>query len=296
MPGGVQSMTGYSRATRHVAQGTVTVELRSINHRYLDVGARLPDGFSEFEGEVAPLLRTQLKRGRVDVSVSVQLTGGKARLVTLDETLAKAYHAQLVRLKRRFGLKGQVLLEHLLALPQLMTVAENPAQRQAIWAQVKRVLQEALRQLVARRRAEGQRLVKDVRANLQLIRTRARTVRARLPKAASLQRQQLRARLKGLFDGTTASVSSSQLQEVLAMVRETDVNEELVRLDSHLVHARQVLGGAPAAGKTLDFIAQELMRETNTLGAKANDATIARCVIDIKGAIERIREQAQNLE
>lgn len=292
----VQSMTGFSRATRHIPQGTVTVEMRSINHRYLDVGARLPDGFSEFEGEIAPLLRTQLKRGRIDISVSVQLTGGNARRVMLDETLAKAYHAQLVSLKRRFGLKGQVLLEHLLALPQLLTVAENPSQRHAIWAQVKRTLQDALRHLLVRRRAEGQRLVADLRAHLQLIKTRLKTVRARLPQAATHQRQQLRARLKGLFDGATASVSTSQLQEALAMVRETDIHEELVRLDSHLAHANQVLGGAPAAGKTLDFIAQELMRETNTLGAKANDAIIARCVIDIKGAIERIREQAQNLE
>lgn len=292
----VQSMTGFGRATRHVPQGTVTVEMRSINHRYLDIGARLPDGFSEFEGELAPLVRARLTRGRVDISISVQLTGGHARRVIVDETLAKTYHAQLVSLTRRFGLKGAVSLEHLLSLPQLMTVAENPAQRQVLWAHIKRTLHEALRQLVARRRAEGRRLVADLRAHLQLIRTRLRTVRARRPQAIAHQRQQLRERLKGLFDGATASVSTAQLHEALALVRETDINEELVRLDSHLAHAQQVLGGAPAAGKTLDFIAQELMRETNTLGAKANDAIIARCVIDIKGAIERIREQAQNLE
>lgn len=292
----VQSMTGYSRVTRHVAQGTVTVELRSINHRYLDVGARLPDGFSEFEGEIAPLLRAHLKRGRVDVNVSVQLAGGNARRVMVDETLAKTYHAQLVSLQRRFGLKGGVALEHLLALPQLMTVAENPARRHALWAQVMRTLREALRHLLAQRRAEGRRLVADLRSHLQLIRARLNTVRARLPQAAAHQRQQLQLRLKSLFDGVTASMSNAQLHEALAMVRETDINEELVRLDSHLAHSQQVLRGAPAVGKTLDFIAQELMRETNTLGAKANDATIARCVIDIKGAIERIREQAQNLE
>jgi len=292
----VQSMTGYSRVTRHIAQGAVTVELRSINHRYLDVGARLPEGFSEFEGEITPLLRTHLARGRIDVGVSVQLSGGNTRRVMLDEPLARAYHAQLVSLKRRFGLKGSVALEHLLALPQLMTVAENPAQRQALWEQVKRTLRQALRQLLARRRAEGRRLVADLRAHLHLIRARLKTVRARLPHAAARQRQQLRLRLKGLFEGATASVSNAQLHEALALVREADVNEELVRLDSHLAHAQQVLRGAPAVGKTLDFIAQELMRETNTLGAKANDAIIARCVIDIKGAIERIREQAQNLE
>ena len=292
----LQSMTGYGRVTRHLPQGTVTVELRSTNHRFLDIGARLPDGLSQFDSELAPLLRAQLKRGRVDATVSVQLAGGNARRVLLDETLAKAYHAQLVGLARRFGLKGQVSLEHLLSLPQLMTVAENPAQRQAIWAQVKRTMQEALRQLSARRKAEGRRLAKDVRGNLQMIRARMRTVRARLPRAAAHQRQQVRARLKGLFDGATASISAAQLQEAVALVRETDVNEELVRLDSHLAHVQQVLQGATAAGKTLDFIAQELMRETNTLGAKANDAIIARCVIDMKGAVERIREQAQNLE
>lgn len=292
----IQSMTGYSRVIRHLAQGLVTVELRSTNHRYLELSYRLPEGLSEFEGAIAQLLRAHVKRGRIDVSVTVQLARGSTRRLVVDNALAQAYHAQLLELKNRLGLKGSVTLEHLLALPQLVSLSDNHAQRQALWKDVEEALQEAAQQLLARRRAEGRRLSQDILAQLRTITTRLKAIRTRLPKAAASQRAQLRQRLKGALGEAGASVSSAQLHEALAVVRDADVHEELVRLESHLTHAKQVLRSAQAVGKTLDFIAQELTRETNTLGAKASDAAVARGVIEIKGAIEKLREQAQNLE
>lgn len=139
-------------------------------------------------------------------------------------------------------------------------------------------------------------MAQDILAQLRAITACLKAIRARLSLAAASQREQLRQRLKGALGGAGASVSPAQLQEALAVVREVDVHEELVRLASHLTHAKQVLRSAQAVGKTLDFIAQELTREANTLGAKASDEMIARDVIEIKGAIEKIREQAQNLE
>lgn len=292
----LQSMTGYSRVTRRIPTGLVTVELRSTNHRYLELGLRLPEGWSEFEGAVAQLLRAHLKRGRVDVGVTVKPTRGGARRLVVDADLAQAYYRQLAELSRRLRLAGSVTLEHLLALPQVISVSDDHAQRQAMWQDAEQALKAAVRQLVVRRRAEGRRLVQDIRAQLRTIASRLRSIRARLPKAAAYQRQQLRKRLAGVLSETGLAASTAQIQEALAVVRDTDIHEELVRLESHLSHAQQVLRSAATAGKTLDFIAQELTREANTLGAKASDAGIARCVIDIKGCIEKIREQAQNLE
>ena len=146
------------------------------------------------------------------------------------------------------------------------------------------------------RRAEGRRLVKDIRAQLRAITQRLVMIRARLPKSAAQQKQRLQQRLKTVLGETAAASSSARIHEALALIKDTDIHEELVRLDSHLTQADQILSKQSSVGKTLDFIAQELMREANTMGAKANDAVIARCVIEIKGAIEKIREQAQNLE
>ena len=292
----IQSMTGYSRATRHTPQELVTVELRSTNHRYLEIGHRLPDGLVEFEGQIAQLIRSHVRRGRIEVSVTVQGPRGTTRRVALDEALAQAYHERLLELKSRLGLKGSLTLDHVLALPQVLSVTDDQAQRQALWPDIRQALQAALRKLLTMRRAEGRRLIKDIRVHLRLIKARLAVIRARLPKSAAQQRQRLQHRLKAMLGDAPAAASSALIQEALALIRDTDIHEELVRLDSHLTHVEQTLRGQPSVGKTLDFIAQELMRETNTMGAKANDAIIARCVIEIKGAIEKIREQAQNLE
>jgi len=292
----IQSMTGYSRATRHTPQELVTAELRSTNHRYLEIGHRLPDGLVELEGQIAQLIRSHVRRGRIEVSVTVQGPRGTTRRVALDEALAQAYHERLLELKSRLGLKGSLTLDHLLALPQVLSVTDDQAQRQALWPDIRQALQAALRKLLAMRRAEGRRLITDIRVHLRLIKARLAVIRARLPKSATQQRQRLQQRLKALLGDAPAAASSALIQEALALIRDTDIHEELVRLDSHLAHVEQTLRGQSAVGKTLDFIAQELMREANTMGAKANDAIIARCVIEIKGAIEKIREQAQNLE
>ena len=292
----IQSMTGYSRVTRHVASGPVTVELRSTNHRYLEIGYRVPDGLAGFEGQLTQLIRGQVRRGRIDVSIVVQSPPGTTRRVVLDEALAQACYERLLELKIRFGLKGGLTLDHVLALPQVLSVTDDQTQRQVLWPDIHRALQESLRRLLSMRRAEGRRLVKDIHIHMQAIKKRLAAIRARLPKSAGQQKQRLHQRLKTSLGDAAVTASSALIQEALALIRDTDIHEELVRLDSHLTHMEQTLHTQQTVGKTLDFIAQELMREANTMGAKANDAAITRCVIEIKGAIEKIREQAQNLE
>ena len=290
----LQSMTGYSRVSRHTPRGMVTVEARSTNHRYLEISQRLPDGCGGLEGQVAQMVRSRLQRGRVDVTVTVQSRQAAAKRVACETALAEAYHATLLQLKARLGLKGQVTLDHLLALPRLIEVVEESDQRQTMWPAVRRVIEEAVTGLLAMRKREGQRLLKDLRLQTGGMRAALKAIRARLPQSVVQQKRRLQERIATLVGGS-ASVAV-QIQEALAAVKDLDVHEELVRLDSHLTQLQQLLTGGRPIGKTLDFLAQELMREANTLGAKANDAVIVKRVIEVKGAIERIREQAQNLE
>ena len=291
----IQSMTGYGRAARRTAAGSISVELRSTNHRYLDIEQRLPAGATTLQGRLAEVIRGSLRRGRIELTVALHGGPLDRRRVTFDEALLDRYYQALVALKARFGLKGPVTLDQLLALPQAVLVSDDRAPTDQLWEPIRRTVQGALAELVRARQREGARLVADLRRQMQLIARHARGVKAQLPKAVAAQQRHLRARLRELL-GSQGSVPMSQLEGAVALVKEADIHEELVRLESHLTHMRQTLARSQLVGKTLDFIAQELMREANTIGAKANDAEAARHVVQLKGCIERIREQVQNLE
>jgi uncharacterized protein (TIGR00255 family) len=288
-------MTGYGRAAKQTAVGDVTVELRSTNHRYLELDARLPHGLAALQSRLTELVRRQIRRGRVEVQVAVQFDRRDRRRVLFDAALLERYHAALVELKHRFGLKGDVTLDHLLALPQALSVSEERTPAEALWEPLRQATEAAVRELVRSRRREGAELVQDLRAQLAAIERHVRAVKRRLPKAFEQQRRRLRERLRELL-GSGSPASSSQLEQAAALAKDADINEELVRLDSHLAHVRQSLAGRELIGKRLDFIAQELMREANTMGAKVNDAEAVQHVVEIKGCIEKIREQVQNLE
>ena len=288
-------MTGYGRAMKRTRTGSVTVELRSTNHRYLEVDQRWPNGFTALQGRMVELFRSHMRRGRIEALVFVQSGQHNQRQVALDESLLSRYYEALLALKGRFGLKGGVTLDHLLALPQAVTVLDVRPSTEHLWGLIRQTAEAAVEELIRTRQREGGKLIADLRRQIQSIGRDVRAVKARLPKALEQQRRQIRARLHELL-GAKAKASTSQLEEATTLIREFDVHEELVRLESHLSHMRQTLTSVGAIGKRLDFIAQELMREANTLGAKVNDAQAGRHVVDIKGAIERIREQVQNLE
>ncbi len=291
---GIQSMTGYGRASRRTPIGQVTVELRSTNHRYLEVEQRLPNGLTALQGQVVELVRACVKRGRIESVVSIQARHGESRRVVFDETLLQRYHDALVSLKARFGLKGPVTLEHLLALPHAVTVAEDRPQLDGAWDAVRPSVEAAVQDLVRARTREGARLVADLRKQLLAITRHLSAVKRGIPKATEQQRIHLRKRLKELLGRDNGA--ASRFEEAVALVKEADIHEELVRMDSHLAQMRERLISSQPMGKQLDFIAQELMRETNTMGAKVRDPGLAHHVVEIKGRIEKIREQGQNLE
>ncbi len=291
----IQSMTGFGRAMRNGAKGSVSVELRSTNHRYLEIDQRLSNGLSSIQGFVAETLRQHLKRGRVEVSVAVHSDRGSRKRPVFDEELAQRYHELLIQLQSRFGLKGQVSLDHLLSFPNIITLTEDRVPIEEMTETIHATVQTAVQDLLDKRRKEATRLTKDLRNQIASIEKHARVVVKRLPVAMREERDRLRKRLRVLL-GAKAVSSVQQLEEALALIKEADVNEEVVRLQSHLKHLRQTLTSPGPIGKLVDFIAQELTRETNTLGAKVNDADAARSVVAMKECIEKIREQAQNLE
>ncbi|MBI3011505.1 MAG: DUF1732 domain-containing protein [Candidatus Omnitrophica bacterium] len=214
-------------------------------------------------------------------------------------------------------MKDHVRLDHLLSLPQALTISEDRIPPERFWEPIRETVQTAARELVRARSREGANLTADLRRQVRSMERHLGAIKRRLPKALAEQRRRLRGRLQELF-GSGATVSTGQLEQAVALVKEADVHEELVRLESHVAYMRQTLAAPPPAsarrkraasvevafgnqagggvGKRLDFIAQELIREANTMGAKVNDPEAVQHVVDIKGCIERIREQVQNLE
>ncbi len=292
---GIQSMTGYGRSSRRTPLGTVTVELRSTNHRFLELEPRLPNGLASLQGRLTELLRTAIRRGRVEATVTLQAPRGSQRRVAFDEPLLSRYHEALLGLKNRFGLKGAVTLDHLLALPQALAVFDEGLPIEQAWTAIREPAQAALKDLVHARRREGAKLADDLRRQVAAIERCRQRVKRRLPQALKRQRQQLRRRLPELLR-PHVKLSSSQLEQAAAFARETDIHEELVRLDSHLTYIRHALATEPLVGKRLDFIAQELVREANTIGSKVDDPHAAHEVVEMKSCVEKIREQVQNLE
>jgi uncharacterized protein (TIGR00255 family) len=244
---------------------------------------------------LADLIRSRVRRGRIEAVVGVQLNGGDQRKVVFDEELLARYHEALVGIKGRFGLEGTVTLEHLLALPQALVISEERMPTEQLWGSIRETAEVAIRELVRARRQEGAKLVRDLRKQVQAIERAVRAVKRRLPKALEDRRRHLREQLQGLL-GPGASGSMGQLKQALALIEDADIHEELVRLESHLAFVRSTMSSQQLVGKRLDFIAQELMREANTMGAKVNDPEAAQHVVEIKGCIEKIREQVQNLE
>jgi uncharacterized protein (TIGR00255 family) len=292
--GSIQSMTGYGRASRRTAAGTVTVELRSTNHRFLELETRLPNGMAALQGRLAALLREQLRRGRIEAAVTLHGVPGDRRRIAFDEALLGRYHRALVELKGRFGIKDAVALDHLLALPQAVTVVEERLPAERLWDAIRETARAAVADLVRARQREGAKLIADLRRQLRLIEQHVRSIKAQLPKALAHERRQLRRQLRALLG--TKSPGTAALEQAVALVKDVDVHEELVRLESHVAYMRQTLAGRQLVGKRLDFMAQELMREANTTGAKVDDPLAARHVVELKGCIEKIREQVQNLE
>ncbi len=303
------SMTGFGRAEADLpGSGRAAAEVRSVNHRFLEIDCRLPEGFQAFEENIRALVGRVIGRGQVRVSVALRGTREPATAV-FQEQLARKYHRQLDGLRRRLGIAGGVSLETLLGLPQVVTVSDRDgASTAAAWKKMEQVISRALDQAVRMRQVEGKRLELALRRRIAIFEELTRKIEQRTPRAQGDLRGRLAERIQAALQqaGQAKAPEEIAAREAALLVQATDVNEELERITSHLMALRHAVAGKPAAaakrgeqtgpGRTMDFLAQEFQREVNTLGTKLRDPEISRWVVEFKGQIEKLREQAANIE
>lgn len=286
-------MTGFGAAEGKVAGGRLRVEVRTVNHRYFNAQCKLPYDLAGLEGELRERLRALVERGHVAVTARWVESPPAAGVVTLDLERARAVVGALKQLKKSLRLKGDPDLAFVARLPDVMAVSGNG--NAVPWGDVQPIVERAVAEVRTMREREGRALVEDLAARLEALEAGARTIEARAPERLSAELARLQKSVAALAAGAT--VDDQRLAVEIALLADrVDISEELVRFRTHLAACRETLQSDAAVGKRLGFLAQELLRETNTMGSKANDATITQTVIAMKGELERFREQLENLE
>jgi uncharacterized protein (TIGR00255 family) len=293
----IRSMTGFARAEVTDARIVVAVEARSVNHRHLEIAVRLPRGLAGFEMDARRLAQSRLERGRVDISVQLSpITGDSVQQVRVDHGLAQSWLAEARGLAHALGLAGEVDLLWLLERPGVARLEEaDTAEPSLAWPTLAQALGDALDGLVERRTVEGAALAAELRALHADLGATVAQIAERVPAAMARRTERLRERVRALLADTTLDESRMAV-EVAVWAERTDITEELVRLRAHLQQFALTLDKGGPVGRLFDFLIQELNREVNTVGAKADDLDLSQAVIAAKGMLEKMREQAQNLE
>jgi len=290
-------MTGYGRGDCSQDGFKITVELSSVNRKQSEISVNLPREMEMLEAQIRDAINRHIARGRLTVRVSLHAGAGNlsARL-HLNAPLAKAYARELNKLAKELKLAGGVTLDHLVRAPGVLQTDEEIAEAEDFWPAVEKALTKALATLVKMREREGQHLAEDLTERVGIMRRAVKTVEENAPKVAERYRDQLLARIKSA--GLEAPVADDDrlLKEVVYFADRSDITEELTRLQSHFQQFEDSVKSKEPVGRTLDFLAQEMNREINTIGSKANDSLISREVVTLKTELEKFREQAMNVE
>ena len=291
----VKSMTGYGRAVETVNGREFTVEVRSVNNRYLDCTVKLPRNLSFGEDAVKQAVKASISRGKVDVFVSVRSEGAQETAVSLNKPMAEGYLAVLRQMRQEYGLAGEITVSMLAGLPDVFLLDKPPVAEEQLLADFLSVVQKALANFDAMRRTEGTALAADLRGRGETILSLVEQVEAGSPQTVADYRARLEAKLKEVL-ANTAIDESRILTEAAIFADKVAVDEETVRLRSHLNQMNTMLDAGGPIGRKLDFLLQEMNREANTIGSKCSDVRLARVVVEIKAELEKIREQTQNIE
>lgn len=292
----VTSMTGYGRAQRLIGEREISVEIKSVNHRYFECAVRAPRNYGFLEEKLKSYVRAQTARGKVDIGVSVVSHGGAVGAVEINRALAAGYLESLRALGKELYLTDDVTLSVLTRFGDIFSVQKPEVEESALWSDVRQVAQEAQAQYLSMKRAEGEKLAADVLERLVSIEAHVGAVESRMPQVVEQYRERLSARLAEILADTQIE-ESRILAEAAVFAEKTAVAEETVRLHSHIAQMRGFLAESEEPiGRKLDFLVQEMNREANTIGSKAQDLEVQRTVLEIKSEIEKIREQIQNME
>jgi uncharacterized protein (TIGR00255 family) len=297
----VRSMTGYGRG-EVVADGLrLAAEVRSVNHRFCELSARLPRAFSAYEAEARKIMQDRLSRGKISLVVTWgsdgEETGEPAGTLTLDERAADRYMELLRTLQKRFSLPGEVDLKTFAALPNLFSWREEGRPAEFYLSTLRDVVSKATDELIRTKEVEGSALERDLAARIELVRSRTARVRDRAPLRVRETHEKMKERVKALLAEVEAALPEERmLQEIALLSDRLDCTEECVRLEAHCAHFLKYVSEEATPGRKLNFLLQEMNREINTIGSKSNDVTIVEQVVEVKEELERIREQVQNIE
>ena len=293
--GKLLSMTGYGSAKGSVEGQEITVELKSVNNRYLDCSVRLPRNFLFAEDTVKQAVSAGVSRGKVDVFVSAQASQDSGTVVSVNEELARGYRDAVARIAETLGLESGLNAFSLARFPDVLTVERRELDKDKVAAALSEITAKAVEEFNAMREREGERLRRDMLGKLETIEGLVSVVEERSPQTVKEYRERLEARLRDILADRSLD-EQRVITEAAIFADRTAVDEETVRLRSHIAQFRTMLEEGSPIGRKMDFLVQEFNRESNTIGSKCSDASLAKVVVDLKSEIEKIREQLQNVE
>ncbi len=294
----IKSMTAFGRAKRENENKAITVELKSVNSRFFDCNVKLPRAYSALEERVRSYVqKNAVARARVEVYVSVENLLGSSSVVSIDLAYAESYISAVRKLAESFGLRDDISAMNVARNPDIFKTEKPDEDMEADWLLIKETLDEAISGFSEMRAAEGAKIEADIKAKIELVRQYADKVEEISKSDTVGYRDKLEAKLRQILGDNSVEIDENRLlTECAVWADKIAIDEELVRLRSHFGAFYDIAALPEASGRKLDFLMQELNRETNTIGSKANNAKIARIVVDMKGELEKIREQVQNIE
>jgi uncharacterized protein (TIGR00255 family) len=289
-----KSMTGYGKGTSNSAIGEVSIELKTVNHRFRDISTRLPMGLSGFENVIKKEMESFISRGKIDAFIGFE-TSQDTKLFEVNLPIARGYHDALTKLQKELNLKDDISVSQMTSVRDVIKAKDLEIDQDELKELILTALRQALISLDDMRKTEGKTLGGDIKTRLLLIRDISKKVEAKQPELAEHYMAKLKKRITELTEGANLD-ETRIIQEVAIMADKSDVTEETVRLDSHIKQFEELLNMEGPVGRKLDFLIQEMNREVNTIGSKSGDSELSRGVVDMKAEIERIREQVQNIE
>lgn len=293
----VKSMTGFGRSEYSDEKRNITAEIKSVNHRYNDINVRMPRRYSFAEEKIKNTVKNFARRGKIEVSVMVENIGDEDVNIRLNTAVAKQYLENIRELQETFGIEGSVSLEYVASLPDVMKSVPDVENEEEITAILTSVVAEAAEKHAEMRRIEGEKLAEDILMRAGLIENYVKEIEVRSPGVVKDYTEKLRGRIIEMTEGSVVATEERILLEAAVFADKINVTEEIVRLGSHIGQLRRIISdSSQPEGKKLDFLIQEMNREANTIGSKANDLEITNNVLEIKSEIEKIREQVQNIE
>ena len=293
----IKSMTGFGRSEYSDGKRNIICEIRSVNHRYSDITVKMPRRYSFAEDKIKQTVKEKLVRGKVDVSINVENLTENDVVIKLNQLAAGQYYENLKELKEQFGLSGEIDLSLMAGMPDVLKAVPDVEDEEEITKAILIPVAEASANLEKMRAVEGQRLADDLISKGETIKGILDKIEVRSPLVVKDYMEKLRARITELLDGAAEIPEERILTEAAIVADKCAIDEEITRLNSHLVQLKAILTGSESTvGKKLDFLVQEMNREANTIGSKANDLEITNNMLNIKAEIEKIREQVQNIE